>query len=84
MKLIPKIKAPAAINRVPEKIRQQIRGKAIDRARTRIAIAGSDPAQMSQRDLEILVREEEDRIKGSIKEKGLLAVLAILGLNFFA
>jgi hypothetical protein len=29
------------------------------------------------------VREEEDKIKSSIKEKGLLAVLALLGLNLF-
>jgi len=38
---------------------------------------------MSQEDLEVVVREEEDKIKGSIKEKGLLAVLALLGLNLF-
>lgn len=68
---------------IPDRINRHIREKAIDRARTRIAIAGSDPRKMSQQDLEILVKEEEDRIRGSIKEKGLLAILAILGINLF-
>lgn len=83
MKLPAKIRAPKFVSAVPSRFNQHIREKAIDRARTRIAIAGSDPRNMSQQDLEILVKEEEDRIKGSIKEKGLLAVLAILGINFF-
>ncbi len=68
---------------VPQKYRKVVRDKAIDRARTRIIVAGSDPRDISPQDLEIVVREEEDKIKGSIREKGLLAVLAMLGLNFF-
>jgi hypothetical protein len=68
---------------VPQKYRIVVREKAIARARTRIIVAGSDPRDISPQDLEIVVREEEDKIKGSIREKGLLAVLAMLGLNFF-
>lgn len=68
---------------IPQKYRSVIRNKAIDRARTRIIVAGSDPRQISAEDLEIVVREEEDKIKSSIREKGLLAILALLGLNFF-
>jgi hypothetical protein len=68
---------------IPKKYRGYIRNKAIERARTRIIVAGNDPRSMSQEDLEVVVREEEDKIKGSIKEKGLLAVLALLGLNLF-
>jgi hypothetical protein len=68
---------------VPQKYRSVVRDKAIDRARTRIIVAGSDPREISPQDLEIVVREEEDKIKGSIREKGLLAVLALLGLNLF-
>ena len=67
----------------PKKYRKFVREKAIDRARTRIIVAGNDPRKISQQDLEIVVREEEDKIKSSIKERGLLAVLALLGLNFF-
>jgi len=62
-----------AINAIPRKYRSVIREKAISRARTRIIIAGSDPSKFSQEDLEIVVREEEDKIKTSIKEKGILA-----------
>ncbi|GAA6136425.1 hypothetical protein NBRC116583_01720 [Arenicella sp. 4NH20-0111] len=68
---------------IPSKYRRFIREKAIDRARTRIIVAGNDPRKMRQDDLEVVVKEEEDKIKSSIKEKGLLAVLALLGLNFF-
>ena len=81
--LTTRVKNLPVVTAVPRKYRSAIREKAIDRARTRIIIAGSDPIQFSQEDLEVVVREEEDKIKGSIREKGLLAVLAILGLNFF-
>ncbi len=71
------------VSTIPEKYRDHIRNKAIDRAKTRIIVAGNDPRKMSQEDLEIVVREEEDKIKGWIKQKGILAVLALLGLNLF-
>jgi len=77
MKTIPYVGA------VPRKYKGYIRDKAIERARTRIIVAGNDPRKLSQQDLEVVVREEEDKIKGSIKEKGLMAVLALLGLNLF-
>ncbi|MCH2189899.1 MAG: hypothetical protein MK188_03110 [Gammaproteobacteria bacterium] len=71
------------IGAIPRKYRSFVREKAIDRARTRIIVAGNDPRKMSQQDLEVVVREEEDKIKSSIRERGLLAVLALLGLNLF-
>lgn len=77
------IKDVNPIKVIPKKYRSVIREKAINRARSRIIVAGSDPRTISVEDLEIVVREEEDKIKGSIREKGLLAVLALLGLNFF-
>ena len=83
MKYLPALKKPKFVSAIPERIKRSIRDKAIDRARTRIAIAGNDPRKMSQQDLEILVKEEEDQIKSSIKEKGLLAILAVLGINLF-
>ena len=69
------------INYVPNKYREMVREKAISRARTRIIIAGGDPTDFSQDDLEVIVREEEDKINDSIKQKGIMAVLALLGLN---
>ena len=65
------------------KIKDKMREKAIARAETRIIIAGRRPEDLSQEDLEIVVREEEDKIKGELKEKGFLAVLALLGINLF-
>ena len=71
------------VGAVPRKYKRYLRDKAIERARTRIIVAGNDPKKLSQEDLEVVVREEEDKIKGSIKEKGLMAVLALFGLNLF-
>lgn len=77
------MKKPGFLNVIPKKYRSIIRNKAIDRARTRIIVAGNDPRNFNTEDLEIVVKEEEDKIKQSIKEKGVLAVLTMLGLNFF-
>jgi len=71
------------LKEIPKKYKSFIREKAIDRAKTRIIVAGNDPRSFNQEDLEIVVKEEEDKIKQSIKEKGLLAILAMLGLNLF-
>jgi hypothetical protein len=78
-----KLKKLNVIATVPQKYRGYIRDKAISRARTRIIVAGGNPALFGQDDLEVVVREEEDKIKHSIKEKGLLAILALFGLNVF-
>ncbi len=78
-----RMKSLPLVRTVPNKYKLYIRDKAIERARTRIIVAGNDPRKLSQEDLEVVVREEEDKIKGSIKEKGLMAVLALLGLNLF-
>jgi len=80
---IPSMREIPYLNAIPKKYRSVIREKAISRARTRIVIAGGDPASFSQNDLEVVVKEEEDKIKGSMKEKTLLAVLALLGLSIF-
>ena len=60
-----------------------IREKAISRAQTRILLAGRKAEEFAEHELEIIVREEEDKIKSSIREKGLLAVLVALGFNWF-
>lgn len=60
-----------------------VRDKAISRAQTRILLAGKKAHDFTEEELEIIVKEEEDKIKGNIKEKGLLAVLAALGYNLF-
>lgn len=64
------------------KYKKIIRDKAISRAKTRIIIAGRTPEEFSQEDLEVVVQEEESKIKSDIKSKGLLAVLALLGVSW--
>ncbi len=65
------------------KIKSAIRDKAIDRAKTRIVLMQKKPEEFSPEELEVIVHEEESNIYSAIKEKGLLAILAVLGLNFF-
>lgn len=71
------------ITYIPRRYKSAIRDKAIKRAETRIILAGRKPEDFSAQDLEIVVHEEEDKIKSDLKEKGLLAVLALLGLSWF-
>jgi len=72
------------MDNIKSKIDQKIRDKAISRAQTRIVLAGKKPEDFSEDDLEIIVREEEDKIKGSAKEKGLLVLLSLLGLSLWS
>ncbi|MEM0912846.1 MAG: hypothetical protein AAGJ37_17865 [Pseudomonadota bacterium] len=65
------------------KFKSAIREKAIGRAKTRIVLAKRKPEDFTPDELEVIVQEEEAKIYSSIKEKGLLAVLAILGINVF-
>ncbi len=69
---------------VKDKLKQKIRDKAIGRARTRIVLAGKTPEDFNEDELEIIVKEEEDKIKGSAKEKGLLVLLSLLGLSLWS
>lgn len=68
--------------KLKNKIREKIRDKAISRTETRVLLAGRKVNEFSEEDLEIIVREEEDKIYSSIKGKGLLAILAVLGLGW--
>ncbi|WP_191600405.1 hypothetical protein [Marinomonas algicola] len=68
---------------ITKKYRKILREKAISRAKTRIVLAGRKAEEMSEEDLEVVVQEEEQKIKSEVKEKGLLAVLALLGISLF-
>ena len=73
------LKLPSPVKRY----RTFIREKAISRAQTRILLAGRKAHEFSEDELEVIVREEEDKIQSSIKEKGVLAVLAAFGASWF-
>lgn len=66
-----------------KKVKGYVREKAISRAQTRILLAGKKPADFTEDELEIIVKEEEDKLYGNIKEKGLIAVAAALGFHLF-
>lgn len=70
-------------NNISSKYKRAFREKAIKRAKTRILIAGKKPEDFAPEDLEVVVHEEEEKIKSEVKEKGLLAVLALLGISWF-
>lgn len=71
------------ITALPQKFKDSIRDKAIDRARTRILLAGRDASEFNDEELEILVKEEEDKLYSGYKEKGALALIGLLGLGFW-
>lgn len=66
-----------------KKIKGFVRDKAIERAKTRIVLMQKQPEDFSSEELEVIVQEEEGKLYSAIKEKGLLAVLAVLGFNIF-
>ena len=71
------------IQKTKTKFKQAIRDKAIKRSYTRILLAKAKPDDFSTEELEVIVQEEEAKIYSAIKEKGLLAVLAVLGIGVF-
>lgn len=68
---------------VKSKIAEKIRDKAIQRANTRIILAGKTAGEFSEEQLEVIVREEEDKIKGNAKERGMMVLAAMLGLSLW-
>jgi hypothetical protein len=70
-------------SKVNSKFKQAIREKAIKRAETRIVLAKKKPQDFTEDELEVIVQEEESKIYSTIKEKGVLAVLAGLGIGIF-
>ncbi|TVZ39169.1 hypothetical protein P886_3564 [Alteromonadaceae bacterium 2753L.S.0a.02] len=63
--------------------RASIRAKAIERAKTRIYLHGKKPEEFEEDVLEIIVKEEEDKIKAELKDKTIIALLAALGISFW-
>jgi hypothetical protein len=64
-----------------DKYRSRIREKAILQAKSRIALAGRQVRDFAQDQLEIIVFEEEEKIKSKLRQSGLIAILITLGLS---
>lgn len=67
-----------------QKINVRIREKAIARATTRIYLHGKRPEEYDPDLLEVIVKEEEDKLKSEYKDKSILMLLAALGLSFWS
>lgn len=65
------------------KLKQKIRDKAISRAKTRIVLAGKVPEDFNEEQLEVIVKEEEQKLLSGTKEKGLLVLASLLGLSLW-
>ena len=61
---------------VKDKLKQKIRDKAISRAKTRIILAGKTPEDFNAQELEIIVKEEEDKINNYLNEEGIYHIYA--------
>ncbi|WP_045859922.1 hypothetical protein [Teredinibacter purpureus] len=70
--------------RMKERVDSRIREKAIERARTRIYLHGKQPEDYAEEVLEVIVKEEEDKLRAEFKDKGILMLLAALGLSFWS
>jgi hypothetical protein len=70
-------------SKINSKFKRAIREKAIKRAETRIILAKKKPNDFTGDELEVIVQEEEAKIFSTMKEKGVLAVLAVLGIGVF-
>ncbi|WAJ70915.1 hypothetical protein [Catenovulum adriaticum] len=71
------------VKSISKNLDKKIRESAIQAANSRIILAGRKADELAPDDLEVIVKEEEDKIRGRIKEKGLLAVAAVLGLGWW-
>jgi hypothetical protein len=63
------------------KYRSRIRERAITQAKARIALSERTFDDFSADELEIIVKDEEDKVRRSIKQTALVAVLITLGLS---
>ena len=61
--------------------RSKVRERAITQAKARIALSQKPFEDFSEDDLEIIVRDEEDKVKTSLKQSAVVAVLIALGLS---
>ncbi len=70
-----------AKERVTGEVRGRIRERAIKKAKVRIALHGRKVEDLSEDELEIIVAEEEGKIRKQIVVAPLIAVAVILGIT---
>lgn len=66
------------------KVRTKVREKAFSNAQSRIIASGGNIDKLSADDLEVLVKEEEDKLISAYKDKGIVFLLALIGMDFLS
>jgi len=66
-----------------EKFLERLRERAILRTRARLVESGVDINRLSDEELEVIIADEEDKLIGEYKSRGLIALLALLGISWF-
>ncbi len=69
--------------RVQQSFRIRLRERALLRTRARLVESAVEIEKLSDEELEIIIRDEEDKLLGEYKSKGLIALLALLGISWF-
>jgi hypothetical protein len=66
-----------------EKFYLKLREKALKRTRARLVESRVNIEELTDEELEVIIADEEDKLIGEYKTRGLLALLAMLGLSWF-
>ena len=61
--------------------RSKIRERAITQAKARIALSERDFDDFTEDELEVIVQDEEGKVKGNLKQSAVVAALIVLGLS---
>ena len=64
-----------------DKYRGKIRERAITQAKARIALSDKTLEELSEDELEVIVYDEEQKVKTALKQSGVVALLITLGLS---
>lgn len=70
-------------NKLLFKYRSRLRESAIERAKRRLALDDIQPSDLSSDEMEVIVAEEESKIKGKLKDLSLGALITALTLGYF-
>ncbi len=65
-----------------EKIRLRLREKAILRTKARLIENRIEIDELSDEEIEVVIKDEEDKILDEYKTKGIIALLALLGISW--
>ena len=67
--------------RITDKYRSKLREKAIERSKVRIALAGRKVEEFDDAELEIIVKEEEEKLRNQLLGSVGVAALLVLGIT---